>query len=123
MVCTRKEMKQNSEEVNFSIADFYRRSLNVIFFALLYNMIYFPQFFSSSASSMSSIFNNFFFNSRNFFKLIYFLINHVSMCSNWKEVSTPKVADRLKFYLIYTPVLYFMLPLPQSSIGKCRGIA
>lgn len=33
---------------------------------------------------------------------------------NWKEISTPRVADRLKFYLIYTPVLYSCSHYPKA---------
>lgn len=33
---------------------------------------------------------------------------------NRKEISTPRVADRLKFYLIYTPVLYSCSHYPKA---------
>lgn len=46
---------------------------------------------------------------RNVFRLLFFFLVHCQLVM-W-EVSTLKVADRLKLYLIYTPVLYFELPL------------
>lgn len=59
----------------------------------------------------------FYFTLRLFFFLLklkfFFFLVHCQLVIMW-EISTLKVADRLKLYLIYTPVLYVELPPPHS---------